>query len=48
MDASAMQSIFVPGEKNMGTSRYPLLCQINTRVWLTELSQKLGHLVTLD
>ena len=27
---------------------YPLLYQINTRVWLTELSQKLGRSATLD
>ena len=27
---------------------YPSLYQINTRVWLTELSQKLGRTVTLD
>jgi glycosidase len=28
--------------------RYPLLYQINTRVWLTELSQNLGRTATLD
>jgi hypothetical protein len=27
---------------------YPSLYQINTRVWLTELSQKLGRSATLD
>jgi hypothetical protein len=27
---------------------YPSLYQINTRVWLTELSRKLGHRATLD
>src|SRR6516225_11534518 len=27
---------------------YPSLYQINTRVWLTELSQKLGRRATLD
>jgi len=27
---------------------YPSLYQINTRVWLTELSQKLGRPATLD
>lgn len=32
----------------MSTPRYPLLYQINTRVWLTELSQKLGRPATLD
>jgi glycosidase len=32
----------------MATSRYPLLDQINTRVWLTELSQKLGRAAALD
>ena len=28
--------------------RYPALFQINTRVWLTELSQRLGRRATLD
>src|SRR5262249_9097271 len=28
--------------------RYPSLFQINTRVWLTELSQRLGRPATLD
>jgi hypothetical protein len=28
--------------------RYPSLYQINTRVWLTELSRNLGRLATLD
>src|SRR5260370_16296983 len=32
----------------MGTSRYSVLYQINPRVWLTELSQKLGRSATLD
>lgn len=32
----------------MVTPRYPSLYQINTRVWLTELSQKLGRSATLD
>jgi hypothetical protein len=32
----------------MTTPRYPSLYQINTRVWLTELSRKLGHRATLD
>ena len=32
----------------MGSPRYPSLYQINTRVWLTELSRKLGGPVTLD
>ena len=32
----------------MSASFYPLLYQINTRVWLTELSQKLGRSATLD
>ncbi len=32
----------------MRTPRYPLLYQINTRVWLTELSRGLGKRVTLD
>jgi glycosidase len=29
-------------------NQYPLLYQINTRVWLTELSRKLGRVATLD
>ena len=33
---------------NMALSRYPSLYQINTRVWLTELSQALGRRATLD
>jgi hypothetical protein len=33
---------------NMALARYPSLYQINTRVWLTELSQKLGRPATLD
>jgi hypothetical protein len=32
----------------MKTSRYPSLYQINTRVWLTQLSQALGRSATLD
>src|SRR5262249_18916001 len=28
--------------------RYPALYQVNTRVWLTELSRSLGHSTTLD
>jgi glycosidase len=32
----------------MTTPRYPSLYQINTRVWLTELSRKLGRTSTLD
>ena len=32
----------------MRTTRYPLLYQINPRVWLTELSRKLGGAATLD
>jgi hypothetical protein len=32
----------------MSDLRYPALYQINTRVWLTELSQKLGRAATLD
>ena len=32
----------------MGCPRYPSLYQINTRVWLTELSRTLGRPVTLD
>jgi hypothetical protein len=32
----------------MGAPRYPLLYQINTRVWLTGLSRKLGRPATLD
>ncbi len=32
----------------MRSPRYPLLYQINTRVWLTELSRDLGRQATLD
>jgi glycosidase len=32
----------------MANSRYPTLFQINTRVWLTDLSQRLGRPVTLN
>src|SRR5271154_3063473 len=32
----------------MNTSTYPVLYQINTRVWLTELSQTQGRAATLD
>ncbi len=32
----------------MGEPLYPSLSQINTRVWLTELSQPLGRPATLD
>jgi len=32
----------------MPTPRYPSLYQINTRVWLTELSRQLGRRATLD
>jgi len=32
----------------MSTPRYPLLYQINTRVWLAELSRQLGRTATLD
>ncbi|MEI8020366.1 MAG: alpha-amylase family glycosyl hydrolase, partial [Schlesneria sp.] len=32
----------------MSSSLYPMLYQINTRVWLTELSGKLGRTATLD
>lgn len=34
--------------KLRSTPRYPSLYQINTRVWLTELSQSLGRVATLD
>jgi glycosidase len=32
----------------MAESSYPLLYQVNTRVWLTDLSQRLGRKATLD
>ena len=32
----------------MAQARYPSLFQINTRVWLTELSRTLGRAATLD
>ena len=37
-----------PRERCMTSVRYPSLYQINTRVWLTELSRKLGRPATLD
>ena len=37
-----------PGERCMKSVRYPSLYQINTRVWLTELSRTLGRRATLD
>jgi glycosidase len=37
-----------PAEKAMKSVRYPSLYQINTRAWLTELSQPLGRRATLD
>src|SRR5688572_23507044 len=36
------------GRTDMTTPRYPLLYQINTRVWLTDLSRGLGRTATLD
>src|SRR5690349_12048744 len=32
----------------MGNPRYPSLYQINTRVWLTDISRQLGRKATLD
>ena len=32
----------------MKKPKYPSLYQINTRVWLTELSEQLGRQATLD
>ena len=32
----------------MGEPLYPSLYQLNTRVWLTELSRQLGRTTTLD
>ena len=34
--------------KSQTSSAHPLLYQINTRVWLTELSTSLGRPATLD
>jgi hypothetical protein len=34
--------------RKMPENRYPSLYQINTRVWLTDLSQELGRAATLD
>ncbi len=36
------------GDGAKGAQRHPLLYQINTRVWLTDLSRQLGHPATLD
>src|SRR5688572_21768346 len=35
-------------KNKMKQPKYPLLYQINTRVWVTELSRKLGRRATLD
>ncbi len=32
----------------MNSTKYPSLYQINTRVWLTELSEELARPATLD
>jgi hypothetical protein len=32
----------------MSAAIYPALYQLNTRVWLTELSQRIGRAATLD
>ena len=37
-----------PHTHRASTSRYPLLYQVNTRVWLTELSRTLGRRAVLD
>jgi Alpha amylase, catalytic domain len=37
-----------PNPRTIATPRYPSLYQINTRVWLTELSRNLGRAATLD
>src|SRR5579863_1955088 len=37
-----------PSKDPMPAPRYPALYQINTRVWLTELSRTLGHTAKLD
>ena len=36
------------GRQHDPTTRYPSLFQINTRVWLTELSRNLGRSARLD
>jgi hypothetical protein len=36
------------GDAAKGAVRHPVLYQINTRVWLTDLSGQLGHPATLD
>src|SRR6188508_963155 len=39
----------IPTRRDLGSMpRYPSLYQINTRVWLTELSRTLGRAATLD
>src|SRR5262245_59069268 len=35
-------------QMTMAAPRYPSLFQVNTRVWLTDLAQRLGRPVTLD
>lgn len=40
--------MFVPPEPLMPPPRYPMLYQVNTRVWLTALGRGLGRPATLD
>jgi hypothetical protein len=40
--------VTIPIEETMNSARYPSPYQINTRVWLTELSRSLGRRATLD
>src|SRR5689334_716393 len=51
-EARRARSAEISGRKNSGASmntvRYPSLYQINTRVWLTELSRQLGRPARLD
>ena len=43
-----MKTPFALSEADLDTPLYPSLYQINTRVWLTELSRTLGRPATLD
>src|SRR6478609_1519018 len=48
VDKTGSEKLLSPNGKAISKAKYPSLYQINTRVWLTELSQDLGRPATLD
>ena len=48
LPASRPNHRLVSGEGFMSSATYPMLYEINTRVWLTELSGQLARSATLD